>query len=97
MSEVTSKTKVTTIYGEYGPKELKSIKGSLDELVLLMSSIKGKKEEMKAIFDAIHESHNLPAKFTRRLAKVHYNNSFKEEVAQDSEFEVLYANISEAQ
>lgn len=88
-------TQVTTLYGTFDEKELKSIHAALGEISNEMTIIEAHKSAIKDILNAMHDAHNIPLKVLRRLAKTHHKNSFQEEVAEDNEFEALYTGLTE--
>lgn len=88
-------TSVSTIYGNLNEEQLKSLKGSLDEIALHMRKIDTEKVSIKDVVDATHDSLKLPKKIISRMAKVHYKQSFSQQVVEDKEFEALYIGVTE--
>jgi hypothetical protein len=88
-------TTVNTLYGSFQEDDLKAILGSLSEISHEMTIIEGHKESIKDIIGAMFDTHAIPKKVIRRLAKTHHKNSFQEEVAEDNEFEALYTGLTE--
>jgi hypothetical protein len=88
-------TKVTTLYGSFDEKELKSIHDALNEISNEMTIIESHKDAIKDVLNSLHDQFKIPLKVLRRLVKTHHKNSFQEEVAEDSEFEALYTGLTE--
>jgi hypothetical protein len=90
-------TSVSTIYGNLNEEQLKSLKGSLEEITLHMKKIDSEKVSIKDIVDITHDNLKLPKKIISRLAKVYYNQSFSQQVVEDKEFEALYLGVTEVE
>lgn len=88
-------TTVTTLYGSFSEEDLKSIRDSLSEISNEMTIIESHKESIKDIMNALYDSHKIPKKVLRRMAKAHHKQSFEEEVTLDNEFEALYIGVKE--
>lgn len=86
---------IQTLFGTYNEEQLKSLKGAIDEMIIVMQKQDSLKNEMKDIVDATYDSLKLPKKILKKMARVQYKQSFQEEVAENKEFEVLYEGITE--
>lgn len=86
---------IQTLFGTYNDEQIKSLKGAIDEMIIVMQKQDALKVEMKDIVDATYDSLKLPKKILKKMARVQYKQSFQEEVAENKEFEVLYEGITE--
>jgi hypothetical protein len=86
---------VQTLYGTFSEEQMKSLKGAIDEMEMVMHKQDALKEEMKDILDATFDALKIPKKIIRRMAKVQYKQSFHEEVAASKEFEALFEGMTE--
>jgi hypothetical protein len=85
---------VQTLYGTFDEKQLKSLKGYVDEMVVAMSRAKSTSESISDIIGLAHDELKIPKKIIRRIAKVQFNQSLQEEVAEFNEFEALVESIA---
>jgi len=88
-------TTIQTLFGTYNSIQLKAIKSAIDEINESMMKLDSEKTNIKNIVDATFDSLKIPKKILRRIAKVHYKQSFQEEVAESKEFEALFEGITE--
>lgn len=86
---------VQTLFGTFDAKQLKSLKDSVDEIVICMGKSKALSESIRDIIGATHDELKIPKKIIRRMAKVQYNQSLQEEVAEFKEFEALFEGITD--
>ena len=86
---------IQTLFGTYNDEQLKSLKGAIDEMIIVMQKQDALKNEMKDIVDATYDSLKLPIKILKKMARVQDKQSFQEEDAENKEFEVLYEGITE--
>ena len=86
---------IQTLFGTFNDEQIKSLKGAIDEMIIIMQKQDALKVEMKDIVDATYDSLKLPKKILKKMARVQYKQSFQEEVAENKEFEVLYEGITE--
>lgn len=86
---------IQTLFGTFNDEQIKSLKGAIDEMMIVMQKQDALKVEMKDIVDATYDSLKLPKKILKKMARVQYKQSFQEEVAENKEFEVLYEGITE--
>lgn len=88
-------TTVQTLFGTFNQEQLKTLKGAIDEMIIVMQKQDALKLEMKDVLDATFDSLKIPKKILRKMTKVQYKQSFQEEVAESKEFEALFEGISE--
>jgi hypothetical protein len=86
---------VQTLYGTFDEKQLKSLKGYIEEIVVCMARIKATSQSMSDVLSLAHDELKIPKKIIRRMAKVQYNQSLTEEVAEFKEFEALFESIKD--
>lgn len=86
---------VQTLYGTFDEKQLKSLKGYIDEIVVCMTRSKATSQSMADMLSLAHDELKIPKKIIRRMAKVQYNQSLQEEVAEFKEFEALFESIKD--
>ena len=86
---------VQTLYGTFDEKQLKSLKGFIDEMCIAMGKAKALSESISDIISITHEELKIPKKIVRRMARVQFKQSLQEEVAEFVEFEALFKSISE--
>ena len=87
--------KVQTLHATLDEKQLKSLKGYVDELVVCMTKSKSISESQSDIISLAHDELKLPKKLIRRIAKVQYAQSLQEEVAEFKDFEALIESLNE--
>jgi hypothetical protein len=75
------------------PVDRKKVVDALTEISNSMTRIAAERDLIKEIINEKSEEFQLDKKIFRRMAKVFHKDSFSEEVAESSEFEVLYENI----
>lgn len=86
---------VQTLFGNFTDEQIKTLKGAIDEMLVVMAKQDQLKAEMKDIIDATFDTLKIPKKILRKMAKVRYKESFEEEVAESKEFEALFEGISD--
>jgi hypothetical protein len=86
---------VQTLYGTFDEKQLKALKGYIEEIVLCMSRAKSTSQSMADMVSLAHDELKIPKKIIKRMAKVQYNQSLQEEVAEFKEFEALLESIKD--
>jgi len=86
---------IQTLFGTFDDKQLKELKGAVTEINEHMFNIKQKQNQIKEIVDVTFENLKVPKKIIKRMAKVYYNQSLQEEVAEFKEFEALFEGITE--
>lgn len=86
---------VQTLFGTFDEKELKAIKGCLEEMSECMSKINSEKELMKDIIDTTYDKFKIPKKIFRKMASVYHKQTFQEVVSEQNEFETLFEGVNE--
>jgi hypothetical protein len=89
-------TQVNTIFGDFKEDDLKVIRESIEEISVHFQKIESENLAIKDIVDVVFDQYKLPKKIIKRMAKVHYKNTFSQQVVEDKEFEALYIGVSEA-
>jgi hypothetical protein len=84
---------VQTLYGTLDEKQLRSLKGFIEEMVICMSKTKMLSQSMADIVSLANDELKIPKKIIKRMAKVQYNQSLQVEVAEFKEFEALIESI----
>ena len=85
---------VNTIFGDFKEDDLKIIRDALEEISNHFRKQDEEKAAVKDIIGGLYDQYKLPKKVISRLAKVHYKQSFSQEVIEDNEFEALYEGVS---
>jgi hypothetical protein len=85
---------VHTLFGTFNKEQLKSLKGNIDEIVLLRGKTKGQQQSENDILTIIHDELKIPKKIVKRLVKIELNKSLPAEVAEFKEIEALYEGIT---
>jgi len=84
-----------TIYGTLDDKQLKELKGAVDEAMNVMYEIDQKKRFLKEIIDLASESTKVPKKIISKIATVQYKQNMQEEITAFKEFEALVETLTE--
>jgi hypothetical protein len=87
--------KVTTLFGDFDEKQLRSLRGYIDELVVAMTNQKSITQSMADIIALANDELKIPKKIIRKMAKIQYNQSLPEEVAEFKELEALIEGIKD--
>jgi len=87
--------KVQTLYGEFDEKQLKSLKGYIDEIIVCMDRAKSNAQSMNDIISLANDELNVPKKIIKRMAKVQFKQSLPTEIAEFKEFEALIESIKD--
>ena len=88
-------TKVNTLFGSFDDKQLKQLKGYVDEAVMYMNRNKTNNEAMNDIVNVAHDELKIPKKIIKRMAKTQFKQSFESEVAESKEFEALFESMKD--
>jgi hypothetical protein len=88
-------TQVNTIFGNFLEDDLKVIKDSLEEISQQYNKIEQNNASIKDVVESLYDQYKIPKKIIKRLAKVHYKNTFSQQVVEDKEFEALYTGVVE--
>jgi hypothetical protein len=86
---------VQTLFGTFTDEQLKTLKGAIDEIVIVMYKMDANKTELKDIMDSTFDTLKIPKKILRKMARVQYKQSFQEEVTESKEFETLFEGMTE--
>jgi len=89
-----SKT-LQTIYGTLDDKQLKDLKGAVDEAINVMYEIEQKKRILKEIIDIASENSKIPKKIISKIVTVQHKQNLAEQVAEFKEFESLVETLTE--
>ena len=85
---------VSTIFGDFKEDDLKVIRDALEEISVHLRKQDDEKQAIKDIIGSVYDQYKLPKKVISRLAKVHYKQTFSQEVIEDNEFEALYEGVT---
>lgn len=88
-------TQVNTIFGDFKEDDLKIIRDAIEEISVHYQKISSENEAIKDIVGSVFDQYKIPKKIIKRLAKVHYKQSFSQQVVEDKEFEALYVGVTE--
>ena len=86
---------IQTIYGTLDEKQLKELKGAIDEANNTMYEIEQKKRILKEIIDIASENSKIPKKIISKIATVQFKQNLAEQVAEFKEFESLVETLTE--
>jgi hypothetical protein len=86
---------IQTIYGTLDEKQLKEIKGAIEEVTNYFNEIENRQKLIKEIIDLTADNTKIPKKLLSKMAKVYHKQSFQEEVTVNKEFESLFESITE--
>ena len=86
---------IHTLFGTFDDKQLKELKGAINEMNDCMSKMQNEKELLSSIVDTTHQRLGLPKKIINRLARTQYKKNFESETAEYKEFEALFEGINE--
>jgi vacuolar-type H+-ATPase subunit D/Vma8 len=86
---------IQTIYGTLDEKQLKELKGAIEEVNNYFFEIEHRQKLIKEIIDLASDKSQIPKKIISRMAKVYFKQNFAEEVAAHKEFESLFEGITE--
>ena len=89
-----SKT-LQTIYGTLDDKQLKDLKGAVDEAIHMMYEIDQKKKILKEIIDIASDNTKVPKKIISKIVTVQHKQNLQEEVTAFKEFEALVETLTE--
>jgi hypothetical protein len=88
-------TQVNTIFGDFKDDDLKIIRDAIEEISVHYQKIAAENGDIKDIVGSVYDQYKIPKKIIKRLAKVHYKQSFSQQVVEDKEFEALYVGVTE--
>lgn len=76
------------------PKDRKAIFDAMKELSNSMARIDAERDLIRQIINDVCEEQKLSKKTFRRMAKVYHKQNFKQEIAEQEEFEKLYEVVT---
>jgi hypothetical protein len=77
--------------------DIEKLKNAIDECMVQLQKMDDCKLQMKAIMEFVKDELNIAPKYTRKLAKTAYKDSFKDDIAENDDFVQLYELIDNAQ
>ena len=86
---------LNTIYGTLDDKQLKDLKGAVDEAIDVMYQIDQKKKILKEIIDIASDNTKVPKKIINKIVTVQHKQNLQEEVTAFKEFEALVETLTE--
>jgi hypothetical protein len=89
-------TQVNTIFGDFKEDDLKIIRDAIEEISIHYRKIADENLAIKDVVGSVYDQYKIPKKIIKRLAKVHFKQSFSQQVVEDKEFEALYVGVTEA-
>lgn len=89
-------TTVNTLFGTFDEKQLKSLRGYVEEIVACMNRTKANNESISDIIDLAHDELNLPKKIIRKIANYEFKQSLPNDLAEFKEVEALIEGIKDA-
>lgn len=75
------------------PEDLKKIRKSMEEISNVMTMIEAKRAFITDELKAIAEKYELPQKFVRKMARAFHTQTFKQELQEMEDFELLYTRV----
>jgi hypothetical protein len=87
---------VHTLFGTFDEKQLKALRGYVDEIVLCMNRTKSNNESIADILELANDELKLPKKIVRKIANYEFKQSLSSDVAEFKEVEALIEGIKDA-
>ena len=75
------------------PSDRTKLKGMIEEAAVCMQKMDDQREAMKDIFNVIKEDFAIHPKYSRKMTKAYYKNTFTDMQVEQEEFELLYLGI----
>jgi len=85
---------VTTLYGTFDEKQLRALKGYIDEIILYLQKNDSNNLAIKDILEIGHDELKIPKKVIKRMATTQHKQSLQTEVAEFKELESLIESIT---
>lgn len=85
---------VTTLYGTFDEKQLRTLKGYIDEIILHLQKNEANNQAIKDILEIAHDELKIPKKIVKRMATTQHKQSLQTEVAEFKELESLIESIT---
>lgn len=76
------------------PADQKKIRDALQEISHSLTRVAAERDLIKDIIKDTCDKHELDKKLFRKMAKVYHKSTFSEEVAEHTQFEVMYQTIT---
>jgi hypothetical protein len=89
-------TTVNTLFGTFDEKQLKSLRGYIEEIVTCMNRTRSNNESISDMIDLAHDELNLPKKIIRKIAVYEFKQSLSTDFAEFKEVEALIEGIKDA-
>ena len=80
---------IQTLYGTFDEKQLKELKGAINEICDELTKIEGMNEYIADICDVTHQSLGLPKKVVKKLAMLKHKQNLAQVIAESNELESL--------
>lgn len=88
-----SDSSITGVVVPSNPADLKKIKDTLILISNEMTMIESRRALISDEIKNMAETYDLPAKYCRKMAATYHKQTFKQEVQELDEFEVLYEAV----
>lgn len=75
-------------------QDRKKIKDAMQEASNSYIRIDAERDLVKNIIADLNDAYKIPKKTISKMIKVYHKNSFQEELAEASEFEILYETVT---
>lgn len=75
------------------PADRTKLKGMIEEAAVCLQRMDDQREAMKDIFDLIKEDFAIAPKYSRKMAKTFYKNTYKDLQIEMDEFSLLYESV----
>jgi len=75
--------------------ELKELKAEIVKITGIYREIEDRKDDIKAIVDAIEDKFSIKKKLINKIAKTMYNHNYSNLQAENEHFQFLYEAIAE--
>jgi len=86
---------VNTIFGDFKEDDLKIIRDAIEEISIHYRKVADDNAAIKDIVGAVFDQYKIPKKIIKRIAKVHFKQTFSQQMVEDKEFEALYVGVTE--
>ena len=81
---------IQTLYGTFDEKQLKVLKGAINEIDEEMTKIDGLNQYIADICDTTHQNLGIPKRVVKKLAISKHKQNLAQVVAENNELESLY-------
>lgn len=76
------------------PADRKAIHDALREISNSMTRIEAERDLIKDTLNMLKDNHELPTKYTRKLAKIYHKQNFNEVKSEQADIEELYEKVT---